>query len=60
MLSPTSHIRVHVEQARMDLLKWIAKRWLNIRQEGAFNELDGWAIKEISDSGFLNVNLTFL
>jgi hypothetical protein len=50
MLSSTSHIRVQVEQARMDLLRWIGKRWIGVRQEGGFDELEGWAIKEISDS----------
>ncbi|KAF5375735.1 hypothetical protein D9615_009407 [Tricholomella constricta] len=50
MLSSTSHIRVQVEQARVDLLKWIGKRWLGIRQEGGFDELEGWALKEISDN----------
>ena len=50
MLSSTSHIRVQVEQARMDLLRWIGKRWVGVRQEGGFDELEGWAIKEISDS----------
>lgn len=48
MLSGTSHIRVQVEETRMDVLKWIGKRWLGIRQEGGFDDLDGWAIKEIS------------
>ncbi|KAG6856981.1 hypothetical protein H0H87_011370 [Tephrocybe sp. NHM501043] len=50
MLSSTSHIRVQVEQARVDLLKWIGKRWLGIRQEGGFDQLEGWALKEISDN----------
>ncbi|KAJ3506493.1 hypothetical protein NLJ89_g6840 [Agrocybe chaxingu] len=48
-LSATSHIRVAVEEARVELLKWIAKRWLAIRQERGFDALEGWAIKEISD-----------
>lgn len=34
----------------MDLLRWIGKRWISIRQEGGFDELEGWALKEISDS----------
>lgn len=50
MLSSTSHVRVQVEQARVDLLKWIGKRWLGIRQEGGFDELEGWALKEICDN----------
>ncbi|KXN84931.1 hypothetical protein AN958_11914 [Leucoagaricus sp. SymC.cos] len=48
-LSPTSQIRQQVEQARIELLKWISKRWLQIRQEHGFDNLEGWAIKEISD-----------
>ncbi|KAG6916252.1 hypothetical protein DXG01_007709 [Tephrocybe rancida] len=50
MLSSTSHIRVQVEQTRVDLLKWIGKRWLGVRQEGGFDQLEGWALKEISDN----------
>ncbi|KAG6811167.1 hypothetical protein H0H92_008690 [Tricholoma furcatifolium] len=50
MLSSTSHVRVQVEQTRLDLLKWIGKRWLGVRQQGGFDELEGWAIKEIGDA----------
>ncbi|TFK37914.1 hypothetical protein BDQ12DRAFT_631641 [Crucibulum laeve] len=49
LLSATSHIRVQVEQARLELLKWIGKRWIGIRQEKGFDPLEGWALKEISD-----------
>lgn len=49
LLSATSHIRVQVEQTRLELLKWIGKRWIAIRQERGFDPLDGWALKEISD-----------
>lgn len=55
MLSSTSHIRVQVEQTRIDLLKWIGKRWIGIRQEGGFDELEGWALKEISDSTYMYI-----
>lgn len=48
-LSATSHIHVQVEHTRLELLKWIGKRWLAIRQERAFDSLDGWSLKEISD-----------
>jgi hypothetical protein len=37
----------------MDLLRWLRKRWMGVRQEGGFNALEGWAIKEIS-GGRLN------
>ncbi|KAF9477702.1 hypothetical protein BDN70DRAFT_994783 [Pholiota conissans] len=49
LLSATSHIRVQVEQTRLELLKWIGKRWLSVRQERGFDALEGWSLKEISD-----------
>ncbi|KAF8881150.1 hypothetical protein CPB84DRAFT_1851646 [Gymnopilus junonius] len=49
LLAATSHVRVQVEQTRLELLKWIGKRWLVIRQEKGFDPLEGWALKEISD-----------
>jgi hypothetical protein len=49
LLQATSHIRVQVEQTRLELLKWIGKHWLGIRQERGFDALEGWALKEISD-----------
>ncbi|KAF7970942.1 hypothetical protein HWV62_22596 [Athelia sp. TMB] len=48
MLSSTSRIREQVEAVRMEVLKWLRKRWVGVRQEGGFNDLEGWAIKEIS------------
>ncbi|THG95587.1 hypothetical protein EW026_g6091 [Hermanssonia centrifuga] len=48
MLSSTSHVRVQVEQTRMDLIRWLRRRWINVKQEGGFDNLDGWAVKEIS------------
>ena len=36
LLPATSHIRVQVEQTRFELLKWIGKLWLGIRQEREF------------------------
>lgn len=48
MLPPTSHIRVQVEDTRTDLLKWLKKKWVGVQQEGGFNDLEGWAVKEIS------------
>lgn len=48
MLSSTSHIRIQVDQARMDIVRWLRRRWVNVRQEGGFDQLEGWALKEIS------------
>jgi hypothetical protein len=49
LLPATSHVHVQVEEARLELLKWIGKRWLVIRQERGFDPLEGWALTEISD-----------
>lgn len=49
MLSSTSYIRVQVEQARMDVLTFLRKRWLAVKQEGGFDDMEGWAVKEIAD-----------
>ncbi|KAI0001219.1 hypothetical protein BJV77DRAFT_1155627 [Russula vinacea] len=48
MLSPTSVIRQRVEDTRIELLRWMKKRWVSIRMEGGFDNLDSWALKEIS------------
>ena len=31
LLLATSHVRIQVEQTRLELLKWIGKHWLGIR-----------------------------
>jgi hypothetical protein len=48
MLANTSSVRAQVEQCRMDVLKWLKKRWMGVKQEGGFDSLEGWALKEIS------------
>jgi hypothetical protein len=48
MLVPTSLIRQKVEETRVELLRWMKKRWVAIRMEGGFDNLDSWALKEIS------------
>ncbi|KAI0051380.1 hypothetical protein FA95DRAFT_1554731 [Auriscalpium vulgare] len=48
LLPSTSAIRVQVEDTRVELLRWMRKRWVGVRQEGGFDTLDGWALKEIS------------
>lgn len=58
MLSQTSSVRAQVEEARVDLVRWIRKRWMGIRQEGGFDALEGWSIKEISQGG-MHANLFY-
>jgi hypothetical protein len=35
-----SHVRVQVEQTRLELLKWTGKYWLGIRQERGIDALE--------------------
>ncbi|KAF8508576.1 hypothetical protein BU17DRAFT_56655 [Hysterangium stoloniferum] len=56
LLSHTSGIRLQVETTRMDVVKWMRTRWLAVQQEGGFEELDGWALKELSHGDVLNRN----
>ena len=58
MLSSTSRIREQVETVRMEVLKWLRKRWVGVRQEGGFNDLEGWAIKEISGGTVFSIYLS--
>lgn len=48
MLSHTSGIRQQVEATRLDVAKWIHNHWMNVHAQGGFEELDGWALKELS------------
>jgi hypothetical protein len=38
-----------VEETRMEVLRWIGRKWIGIRAEKGFDTLEGWAVKEISD-----------
>ena len=49
LLSSTSQIRVQVEQTRLDILRMICRRWVSIRQEGGFDNMETWVTAEISD-----------
>ena len=48
MLSSVSHVYVQVEQTRRDILQWIRPRWGTVLQEGGFENVEAWALKEIS------------
>ncbi|KAF8320431.1 hypothetical protein DL93DRAFT_2052982 [Clavulina sp. PMI_390] len=52
VLSSISPIRKATEQCRLDILKWLRKRWLNVRNLNGFEPLEDWSLKEISDGAF--------
>ena len=52
--SSTSQIRVQVEQTRLDILRMIRRRWVSIRQEGGFDNMETWVTAEISDGTSLS------
>ncbi|GAA6043805.1 hypothetical protein JCM8097_007719 [Rhodosporidiobolus ruineniae] len=43
--------RVLVEDAKNGILKYIKRKWLNIRTAGGFDELESWCLKELADAG---------
>jgi hypothetical protein len=44
-----SPVRAQLEKARTDVLRWLRKKWMGVRLTAGFNDLEGWALKEISD-----------
>ncbi|KAH9918771.1 hypothetical protein B0H21DRAFT_768556 [Amylocystis lapponica] len=48
MLSSTSHVRIQVEQVRTDIVRWLRRRWVNVKQENGFDGLDPWAAQELA------------
>ena len=60
MLSSTSQIRIQVDEARVDILRYLRRRWVNVRQEGGFDQLEGWALKEISHGKFAKIFIGFV
>ena len=54
LLSSTSHVRVQTEQARMDIVRYIRRRWLTIKQDDGFAGMEGWAAKEIATGALLH------
>ncbi len=49
ILQPGSRYRVVVESTKEAVLSNIKRRWMQIKTARAFNSLDFWALKEISD-----------
>ncbi|KAK7044999.1 hypothetical protein R3P38DRAFT_3347228 [Favolaschia claudopus] len=53
LLSQTSHVRVQVEQARMDVLQWLKRggrgRADRVAREGGLDGVEPWAVREIAD-----------
>ncbi|KAJ3866001.1 hypothetical protein EV359DRAFT_37540 [Lentinula novae-zelandiae] len=59
LLPPTSHVRIQVEEARIEVLRWIRDkgRWREVREAGGFigiegkqgASMEGWALQEIAD-----------
>ncbi|KAJ6459078.1 hypothetical protein C8R45DRAFT_1221533 [Mycena sanguinolenta] len=53
LLAQTSHVRVQVEQARMDTLTWLKRggrgRADRVAREGGLDGVEPWAVREIAD-----------
>lgn len=42
-------IRTLVENTRVEIIKHLRKRWMQVREKTGFVGLETWALKEISD-----------
>ncbi|KAG8745733.1 hypothetical protein FRC10_007213 [Ceratobasidium sp. 414] len=49
ILPTGSPMRVQIERLRNDVVVWMRKHWPALRMSGCFENLEGWALKEISD-----------
>ena len=58
MLSANSHIRVRAEQTRVEVVRWLAGRWVDVKREDGFDELEGWSLKELSHGEKLWFSIT--
>ena len=48
VLSPTSHLRVRTERTRVGVVKWLKRRYVDVKHAGGFDKLDGWSLDELS------------
>lgn len=37
----------------MDILRWMRRRWVGVKQEGGFDKLEDWALVEIAHGPLL-------
>lgn len=48
-------MRSLVEDTRVQIVGHIRRRWMQIREKSGFQDLEGWALKEIADGELLFV-----
>ncbi|UZJ52185.1 hypothetical protein CBS101457_001505 [Exobasidium rhododendri] len=46
---PSNDLVVMVEKARRAIIFYLRKRWVNIRANAGFNDIESWALKELAD-----------
>ncbi|KAG9104873.1 hypothetical protein FRC06_006698 [Ceratobasidium sp. 370] len=49
ILSSGSPMRAQIERLRGDIVVWMRKHWPALRVSSCFENLEGWALKELSD-----------
>lgn len=55
-LATGSWMRSLVEDTRVQIVGHIRRRWMQIREKSGFQDLEGWALKEIADGELLLVS----
>ena len=51
--------RIRLEDARQKIIKYLKKRWINVRINGGFENLEKWCLKELSDGMYFQHILAF-
>ena len=47
-----SAVRLHAENTRMEILRWLRNNWVQVRLVGGFDNLQQWALREIAQGEF--------
>lgn len=53
---PTQDVTNLVEEARKTIVRYLQKRWVNVRVNAGFNGIESWALKELADEIDVPVN----
>ena len=51
---------MHLEGTYNEILSWLGMRWEYVKQEGGFNELERWAVANISLSALMQISSQLL
>lgn len=48
MFPAASHIVIQAEKTRLEVIRWLRGRWVDVKRAGGFDTIAGWSLKELS------------